>query len=96
MVLLNSVRTHLSWMSICARYLSEARRVLRPGELIFASWFRSPPHAPSGDPNRSVFAEADIRGAIDGFDLVQDRNESSPGCHDPWEMLLATRWIEAS
>jgi len=80
-----SVFTHLETEAVCLRSLQELRRVLRDGGLLFCTWFRSPPNAPSSKPARRVYPEEDIHRMLgSGFGVRSSWGGASTEQHDQW------------
>jgi SAM-dependent methyltransferase len=87
----SSVLTHIETLEAAAHYLAESRRVLSPGGRVGCSWFRSPPHEPSGDAVRTVFREADIVELVRPFRVLHTEGGLSDSYHDQWLMVLQKR-----
>jgi ubiquinone/menaquinone biosynthesis C-methylase UbiE len=88
LVILSSIFTHLERMALCRLYLEEARRVLRPGGKVWATWFRSPPNDVCDSAVRTVFPEHEIVDAIRPFRLLSSNGGLTTDMHDQWQMLL--------
>lgn len=86
-IVCHSLFTHLSPLEATKRYISEIRRVARPGCLLWTTWFKSPPNKPTNDEARTVYSERDIRKNLEDFTLLRERGGKSNGYHDQWEMI---------
>ena len=87
-ILFGSVFTHLGTLEVCMHYLDETLRVLKRGGRVGCSWFRSPPHAVSGDTSRTVFRETDIINLLKRFRVLHTEGGLTDGYHDQWVMML--------
>ena len=83
-----SVFTHIGDPTARDRYLSELRRVLKENGQLFVTWFRSPPNTVSHGDERTVFPEEEIRGALRGFEIVDEWGGATTEHHDQWVMHL--------
>lgn len=79
-----SVFTHLGSRRAADRYLSEAARILKPGGVLWSSWFRSPPNSESESAARTVYPESWIRGSLRGFEITSEEKGLTTGHHDQW------------
>jgi len=89
-VLCFSLFTHLENEATADRYMSEIRRVLKPGGRLFASWFRSPPNSLSTSAFRTVYQESTIRPMYSGFEILTERGGQTTDMNDQW-CLIAER-----
>lgn len=87
-VLALSLFTHFETIEACAHYLAEMKRVLKPGGLLWCTWFRSPPNAPCDSADRTVFAESRIIELVKPFELLHSEGGLTPEYHDQWKLLL--------
>ena len=88
LVIFHSIFTHVGILEICAHYLNEAWRVLRPGGKCWMTWFRSPPNEVTSEPVRTVFCESDIMNLVSRFKIFYTANGLTDGFHDQWEMAV--------
>ena len=94
-VIARSLFTHLETIPICARYIEEVQRVLRPGGKFYSTWFRSPPHPVSNWAGKTVFREAEIINLLKGFYIDETIDAGSSEYHKQW-IIYATHQLHES
>lgn len=82
-----SVFTHLETEEVAAHYVQEFRRVLKPGGLLWSTWFRSPPNEPTSIVQRTVYREAWIVNSLKGFDWKTTWGGAGTQQHDQWNIF---------
>ncbi len=80
-----SVFTHLQHLHVAQNYMSEIKRVLKPGGKLFVTWYRSPPDS-GADKNvgRTVYNEWDIMTMMNGFSVEFSYGGHSGKFYDQW------------
>lgn len=83
-----SVFTHLSTEPVARHYLGELVRVLKPGGVLWTTWFGSPPNELTGEFGRTVYSEDFIRKAIGdaGLKWIGDHGGTTTVQHDQWQV----------
>jgi len=82
-----SVFTHLHTDALAAHYVEEFRRVLKPGGVLWSTWFRSPPNVSTPIVERTVYLEAWIVNALRGFHWEATWGGSGTTQHDQWNIF---------
>ncbi|WP_339686473.1 class I SAM-dependent methyltransferase [Gimesia maris] len=92
LVICASLFTHLATIEVAENYLTEIRRMIKPGGHLWISWFRSPPNEVCSDARRTVFTEVEIINRISGWlELIFTTGCMSGRYHDQWVMLGKAR-----
>lgn len=82
-----SVFTHLQTEAVAAHYVDEFRRVLKPGGILWSTWFRSPPNEPTEIVERTVYREAWIIDALRGFHWEATWGGVGTDQHNQWNIF---------
>lgn len=88
-VIARSLFTHLETPFICALYIAEVKRVLKPGGKFYSTWFRHPLHPLSNSASRTVLREADIMNLLRGFHIEETLEAGGSEYHKQW-IIYAT------
>jgi ubiquinone/menaquinone biosynthesis C-methylase UbiE len=81
-VICHSLFTHLDTEAIASRYMSEIKRVLKPGGLLWTTWFTSPPNKASSGTIRTVYSAEFISSLFTDLKLLHAHGGESDDYHD--------------
>lgn len=83
-IICHSLFTHLDTEAIASRYMSEIDRVLKPGGLLWTSWFLFPPNLKSDGAIRTVYDRKFVGKLLDGYELLYSIGGDTDSYHDQW------------
>ena len=87
-VLAHSVFTHINSAAVIDHMLAEFQRLIKPGGLLYCTWFRSPPNELDTDEDRVVWGEMVIREFLSEFEWVADWGGQTTGPNDGWQVVI--------
>jgi len=85
-VICHSLFTHLDTEVIARHYMNEIRRVLKPGGLLWITFFSSPPNEVGGGTARTVYSMDFIKQLLVGFEDLKESGGLTTGYHDQLEI----------
>lgn len=85
-VICHSLFTHLDTEAVANRYMSEIKRVLRKGGLLWTTWFASPPNTESDGTRRTVYPLEFIHNELASFEPIYIHGGDSDAYHDQLEI----------
>lgn len=84
----NSFFTHTGDPSVAIHYLSELARVIKPGGVLYSTWFRNPPHELSTEEARTIYRQSFIIEALSkDFEIVRSSAGETLGKRDQWRIV---------
>jgi ubiquinone/menaquinone biosynthesis C-methylase UbiE len=87
-VIAYSIFTHLQTLKAAQNYMSEIKRVLKPGGKLFVTWYRSPPDPVANEwIGRTVYNEWDIINMLNGFNCISTYGGHSSDYYDQWALF---------
>lgn len=86
-----SVFTHLCTLDVARHYVEEMLRVLKPGGILYTTWFKSPPNEPTSIIERTVFLETEILELLGGLEWIVDERGDTTSQHDQWRVWTKKR-----
>ena len=85
-VICHSLFTHLSTEDVARSYMQEIRRVLRPGGLLWITFFSSPPNETCDGTKRTVYSMEFIETLLVGFENIKSSGGFTTDYHDQLEI----------
>lgn len=81
-VICHSLFTHLGTEAAATQYMSQIKRILRPGGFMWSTWFAAPPNTENDGTVRTVYSMEFIKRSLKEFDTFHEHGGETDGYHD--------------